>query len=567
MKLQVKIFLLLSILFGVLIFTFLIFQYIRIREKKLLYTENMKSQELVIDKVLELNRIKYDQLINDNSSWDEMVEFAARPDLIWAKDNVDFFVNSFNLSFVKVYNKERKPIYQYGDSVCLTQLELPGELMIEKLFADSVFTHYFLYVGSELFEVFGATLVPASDANTRKSPALGYLFIGQKWDDNYISAHGQATNYHAEIIPESEISRFIPESGKNYLSRDLRNLNGQLIAKMVFSREDPLKADMSLFLILTITLTMTALAAIIVFLLYFRSLILMPLSLISKTLKTKNPQHLISVNSNTNEFKKLRSLILQFFHQQELLKRSNIELKETNATKDRLFSIIAHDLKNPIGNISAISNLLSESIKNDEKETTDELLSMIGSQTKETAALLETLFDWAKSQTGQFSFNPTNQNLKKITAQVIEIHQPAAILKKITLELVIPGEISVFADLNMLRTILRNLISNAIKFTYPGGLIQISAELKSDGSDIIVYDNGIGMDKNTLHSLFHIDNSTTTRGTADEKGTGLGLIICKEFIEKHGGNIRVESEKGKGTQFIFFLPKAQLDFKRKTQKS
>jgi len=556
MKLQVKIFLLLSIIFGVLIFTFLTFQYIRIREKKLLYTENVKSQELVIDKVLELTRNKYDQLINDNSSWDEMVDFAAKPDLKWAKDNVDFFVNSFNLSFVKVYNKEKKPIYQYGDSVCLQQLELPGEPMIKQLFADSVFTHYFQYSGNELFEIFGATIVPAFDANTRKSPPLGYLFIGQKWDDKYITAHGQATNYHAEIIPESEISRFIPESGKNYLIRNLLNENKQLIAKLIFSREDPLKADMSLFLILSVVLTLTAAAAIIVFLLYFRILILKPLSLISKTLKTKNPQYLISVNSSTSEFKKIRSLILQFFHQQELLKRSNIELKETNATKDKLFSIIAHDLKNPIGNISAISNLLSESIKNNEKETTDELLSMISSQTKESTALLETLFEWAKSQTGQFSFNPLSHHLKEIVAQVIEIHQPAAILKKITIESIIPDEVMVFADLNMLKTILRNLISNAIKFTYPGGLIQISAELKSNGTEIVVSDNGIGMDANALLSLFHIDNSNTTRGTADEKGTGLGLIICKEFIEKHGGNIKAESEKEKGTRFIFFLPKA-----------
>lgn len=558
MKLQVKIVLLLTILFGVLIFTFLIFQYIRIREKKLLYTENMKSKELVIDKVLELNRIKYDQLINDNSSWDEMVDFAAKPNFIWAKDNVDFFVSSFNLSFVKVYNKERKLIYQHGDSICLKQLELPDELMIKQLFADSVFIHYFQYSGSGLFEIFGATIVPASDANTRKSPPLGYLFIGQKWDDKYIYAHGQATNYHAEIIPESETSRFIPESGKTYLTRNLLNENGQLIAKLIFSREDPLKEDMSLFLILSITLTLTALAAIIIFLLYFRSLILKPLSLISKTLKTKNPQYLISVNSSTNEFKKIRSLILQFFHQQELLKRSNIELKETNATKDKLFSIIAHDLKNPIGNISAISNLLSESIKNNEKETTDELLSMIGSQTKESTALLETLFEWAKSQTGQFSFNPLSHHLKEIVGRVIEIHQPAAILKKITIESIIPDEVTVFADLNMLKTILRNLISNAIKFTYPGGLIQISAELKSNGTEIIVSDNGVGMDKNALLSLFHIDNSNTTRGTADEKGTGLGLIICKEFIEKHGGNIKAESEKEKGTRFIFFLPEASF---------
>jgi signal transduction histidine kinase len=554
MKLQVKISILLSILFGVIIFTFLIFQYIRIKEKELLSLENIKNQELVIDKVMELNRVKYDQLINDNSSWDEMVNFAAEPDTVWAKDNVDFFVSSFKLSFVKVYNEAGNLIYQHGDSNYLSQQELTGEFKIKPLFAQSTFAHFFQYCGKDLFEVFGATIVPASDANIRKSPALGYLFIGQKWDPKYIAAHGQATNFSVEVIPASEISRFSRNPRKNYLTRDLLNQNGQPVARLVFSRQDPLKSEMSVFLVLSVLLTLTSIAAIIIFLHYFRSLILKPLSLISKTLKTRNTGHLIAFDCNVNEFNKIKSLILQFFYQEELLKKSNSELKEINSTKDKLFSIIAHDLKNPIGNISAISNLLSESIKNNDRETTDELLSMIGSQTKETSALLETLFDWAKSQTGQFSFNPTKHHLKDITVRVIEIHQPAAVLKKITIKSIIPDDIMVFADLNMLKTILRNLTSNAIKFTYPGGLIQISAEQKPNGTEVIISDNGIGMNKDTLQSLFQIDNSRTTRGTADEKGTGLGLIICKEFIEKHGGNIRAESEKEKGTRFIFFLP-------------
>jgi signal transduction histidine kinase len=437
-------------------------------------------------------------------------------------------------------------------------MELPNEKMIKQLFANSVFAHYFQYSGNELFEIFGATIVPAADANIRKSPAMGYLFIGQKWDAKYIAGHGLATNYHAEVIPASEISSFRFESGKNYLTRDLRNLNGQFIAKLIFSREDPLKSDLSLFLILSVVLTLTAFAAIIVFLLYFRNLILKPLSLISKTLKTRNAEHLNSVNGNTNEFKKIRSLILQFFQQEELLKTSNIELKETNATKDKLFSIIAHDLKNPIGNIQVISILLSESIKNNEKETSEELLSMISSQTKETMALLETLFDWAKSQTGQFNFSPAILNLKETIGQVIEIHQPSAMLKDIRIESTVPAETRVFADLNMLKTILRNLISNAIKFTHQGGFIKITADLKSNGTEITVSDNGIGMDDNTLSSLFQIDNSKTTKGTANEKGTGLGLIICKEFIEKHGGSIRAESAPGKGTSFIFFMPETSI---------
>jgi len=554
MKLQFKILLLLSIIFGVVVFTFLSYQYIRIREKKLFYLESKKNQELVIDKVLQLHRIKYEQLLNDNSGWDEMVDFAAEPNLEWAKDNVDFFVNSFHLNFVQVYSKKMNLTYQFGDSTCLKHLGYLDQETIRTSFSDTAFVHYFQYCGNDLLEIFGATIVPAADADARKTPVQGYLFIGRKWNADYIADHSQATSYYAELIPVTDLSNFSQAPEKNYLTRSFKNNKGQTIAALVFSKKDPLKEDMAPFLYLSILVTLIALSVIIVFLFYFRKIILVPLGQISTTLNTHNSEHIRMLSSDTDEFKKLKTLILQFFWQEELLKKNNAILKENSATKDKLFSIIAHDLKNPVGNILAISELLTQSIKNKENETSEDLLTMIGSQAKETMNLLETLFDWAKSQSGQISYKPQLLNLQKIVEQVIEIYNPAALLKGITIGTELPDKIQVFTDPNMLNTILRNLITNAIKFTHQGGSIYISAEIKPDGTEITVADNGIGMDKKTQESLFHIDTTTTTTGTANEKGTGLGLIICKEFIEKHNGWIQVESEQGKGSKFIFNLP-------------
>ena len=558
MKLQFKIFILLSIIFGVVILTFLSYQYIRINEKKLYLIENRKNQELVLDKVLQLNRIKQEQLLNDNSGWDEMIDFVTQPDPEWAKDNVDFFVNSFHLSFVQVYNKELSLTYEFGDSICLKHLSKVDRETMYSLFSDTAFVHYFQYCGKELVEIFGATIVPAADADSRKTPAQGYLFIGRKWDSDYIAEHSLATNYQTELIQGTDLSNFRQDSDKNYFTRNIADINGQTIAVLVFSKKDPLTSNMSTFLYLSILVTLLAISSIIVFLFYFRKIILVPLQQISTTLNTRNPEHINSLNEHTDEFKQLGALILQFFWQEELLKKNNAELKENNATKDKLFSIIAHDLKNPIGNILMISELMVNSMKNHENETSEELLAMIGSQAKETMNLLETLFEWAKSQTGQINYKPEILNLQKIIEQVVEIHNPAALLKGINFDIVQSDEIFVFADPNMLQAVLRNLITNAIKFTNQGGLISITAEILPDSAKITVADNGVGMDIKTQKSLFHIDTTLTTTGTANEKGTGLGLIICKEFIEKHGGRIRVESEPGKGSKFIFNLPSASV---------
>jgi signal transduction histidine kinase len=172
--------------------------------------------------------------------------------------------------------------------------------------------------------------------------------------------------------------------------------------------------------------------------------------------------------------------------------------------------------------------------------------------------LLENLLEWANTQRGKLSFQPQTINLLEILNEEFLTLKDAARGKNIELKCSVSGKFTVFADRNMIKTILRNLISNAIKFTYRNGKIEVTAYSRENEVEIAVSDNGIGMTKETIAKLFRIDTDHTTRGTDNEKGTGLGLFLCKEFIEKNAGKICVESEQGKGSVFRVILPSTKV---------
>jgi len=232
----------------------------------------------------------------------------------------------------------------------------------------------------------------------------------------------------------------------------------------------------------------------------------------------------------------------------------NATLKNLNITKDKLFSIIAHDLRSPFNHILSFSELLLDEADNIETEQLEHYSKIINRSAKNTLVLLDNLLNWAKSQTGQLRFEPENHYFKYIIKEIIELSSNSAINKNISLNFFNEEDIVVFADSQMLKTILRNLISNAIKFTNLNGEVSINALKKNNYVEIAISDNGTGMNEETQNKLFNLDTNETTQGTAEEKGSGLGLILCKEFVEKHAGKIWVESELGKGSVFKFTLP-------------
>ncbi|MEI6898804.1 MAG: two-component regulator propeller domain-containing protein [Bacteroidota bacterium] len=239
------------------------------------------------------------------------------------------------------------------------------------------------------------------------------------------------------------------------------------------------------------------------------------------------------------------------------LSNLNKELQKLNATKDKFFSIIAHDLRNPFNTILGLSDILLTDFKTFEEEKIRYYLSNIKDASGQAFELLQNLLIWARSQTGGVEFTPVEFNLKARVTENIELVESQATRKGIALLSVINDQVKVRGDVNMVNTILRNLLTNAVKFTPRGGSVEVGVNEKEHLHEIYVTDSGVGIEEQNLKKIFRIDSKHTTKGTDKEKGTGLGLILCREFVEKMGGHISVESKPGAGSTFLFTLPKQE----------
>ena len=263
----------------------------------------------------------------------------------------------------------------------------------------------------------------------------------------------------------------------------------------------------------------------------------------------------ISVSSSEmSEFLVIFDNITEHKKAEIALKESEARLKKINAGKDKLFSIIAHDLRAPFSGILMLTELLNKKLEESAYSQSEKYVTLINSSAKNTLILLDNLLNWAKSQTDQINFTPQKIILSSFILKILETASSSATIKNISLNYSQLDEIEVYADENMLEIILQNLISNAIKFTKTGGHITVSGKLEQNQVEITVSDNGIGMKKKIIKKLFRFSTNNTSLGTENEKGSGIGLVLCKEFVEKHNGKIWAESKVGKGSDFKFTLP-------------
>lgn len=250
------------------------------------------------------------------------------------------------------------------------------------------------------------------------------------------------------------------------------------------------------------------------------------------------------------------------------LRRSRLEIqrmyehvRSLNAAKDKFFSIIAHDLRNPFHSLLGLSGILNETPESLPPETIKNFAGLIHTTAQRTYRLLENLLHWARMQMKAIEVYHQNLILRKSAESAIEVLASLAESKEVVISNNIPQETVVFFDSVLLETVLRNIISNAIKFTNRGGFISISARESDDNQRIIISieDNGIGMSQELLDKLFHIDKSTSRSGTENEIGTGLGLILCYEIIHSNGGTMTVESKEAEGTRIFINLPKGNQE--------
>lgn len=238
---------------------------------------------------------------------------------------------------------------------------------------------------------------------------------------------------------------------------------------------------------------------------------------------------------------------------QELIEKKEL-ISELNAANDKLLSILSHDFKNPFNILLGFCNILSKDYDKLNSVKIKEFINILSTTTKNAYSLLETLIMWANTQRGKISFEPSKLDLLHTVNSVITLFSSQSLQKNITLINKIEEGIFVFADDNMLNTIIRNLISNAIKFSNKNSQILISANIENPFCVVSVKDFGVGMNEETKEKLFKIDSNFRSVGTSKETGHGLGLILCKELVKKNGGQIYVESEEGKGSEFKFTIP-------------
>ncbi|MCF8381815.1 MAG: PAS domain S-box protein [Bacteroidales bacterium] len=237
--------------------------------------------------------------------------------------------------------------------------------------------------------------------------------------------------------------------------------------------------------------------------------------------------------------------------QEAKLARQKQELDELNNTKDKFFSILAHDLKNPFANLYSLGELLIKNYEVLDEEDKIEGLKKMHKSSAFIYELLENLLTWSRSQRGKIDYNPTNFDLTKITDINVNLHKIHAESKRITIKSELKEGVQVYGDREMINTVIRNLLNNAVKFTREGGEIIINVAEDKEEVIVNIKDTGVGISEEDQKKLFRLDDKYKSKGTAGESGTGLGLVLCKEFIEKNGGKIWCESRQGEGTTFSF----------------
>lgn len=255
-----------------------------------------------------------------------------------------------------------------------------------------------------------------------------------------------------------------------------------------------------------------------------------------------------------NDYKNVKDLALIEIEQRKVVENS---LKLANQSKDKFISIMAHDIKNPLGVMQSVSEFLLKTYNELEESEIFEFLEGLYQSSKKVNELINDLLVWARSQNGTISIHKRDFNLFDIVDEEIQLLSGNANIKSIELFNRIERDFIINADTNMIKTVIRNLISNAIKFTYLNGKVFVDSKLKDNYWIISIMDTGVGISDNDMSKLFNLGESVSKPGTEDERGTGLGLLLCKEFIDLHHGNIWAESELGKGSTFNFSIPISQ----------
>ncbi|OGU68650.1 MAG: hypothetical protein A2X62_04565 [Stygiobacter sp. GWC2_38_9] len=571
-KTQSKIILLITLL--TLFFTAILFFIKESEEKELtrILAEERATKQILIDNIFALVGKGLESWAFNDTYWDEMVTCVTNSDTKWGDEIVATALPTYNAHAAWLYKTNFTLAYStniVGDKE-LTEFPLPKQELV-KMLTEKSFNYFFVNTKHGLLEVRTAPVQPSSDI-ARKTPPRGFFLVGRLWTPEYIRHFNLITSSSTSILFND---KNIPEEKKSSLysiviNKPLFDHKGKTLATLSFAGNSEMlkeSADaLNWQLINGVMLTVGLLIAISLFLIRY---VTAPLRKISRSLEHERSLFLTGLSKDKTEFGKIASMILEFFRQKEELTtemkrrvkveaelvKSSEELKELNATKDKFFSIIAHDLRGPFNGFLGLTEILAEDAATMDKKELLELSMQLHKTAKTQYRLLSDLLQWSRIQSGRMEFSPALYSLNELVEFIFDIQKTNAANKNISLNKEFDTSFKIFVDFEMMQVVMRNLISNAIKFTNFGGSITVKAK-QTDCTYITITDTGVGIPQEVISKLFRIDMHHSTDGTNKEQGTGLGLILCKEIIERHSGKILVESSEGKGSSFTISIPLA-----------
>ena len=557
---------------AILIFSAIAYHISRIKEERLYNYAYHQNTLISIHSILDIRERTLNQNLEDNAAWDDMVAFVKTGDTVWASENLGTSRKTLKLDIIKIYNVEFKPFWCVMDTGIkpdilkdLTQTRLQG------IFQSGKTCHFFQLTNSGLLEIYGSIIVPSLDI-ARKTAARGYLFFGKLWDKESIDDLEKSSNSSVKLI-NPDFNGSVGQTGSTdensrEISVYLKDYSGKDIARVDFMSNSFFKADTRLFYLFSLIPFILALIILVIFYSLIHKWITIPVNKIIQSLDLQEPSGLARITPKDQEFYAIASLVGESFEirknlESEISERKKAEdriskfadeLQEINISKDKFFSILAHDLKSPFHYLLGYSDLLKNEFETMNDEDRKKFISIIHSNSQRLYNLLENLLEWSRIQTGRIDFEMEVFDLGREVKQLCETVKASAIHKNIRLENKFSDQALVKADRNMIRSSFHNLLTNAIKYTPEGGSVSVEFNIEESNFEVSVNDSGVGMSPEVVAKLFRIDSSISKPGTNKEPGTGLGLILTKEFIEKNGGSLFVESVPDKGSRFRITLP-------------
>lgn len=572
-KTQSKIILLITLL--ALFFTAILFAIKENEEKKLIriLAEEYSTKKILIDNIFSLVGKGLESWAFNDTYWDEMVTCVANSDTKWGNEIIATALPTYSAQAAWLYKTNFTLAYSTNtlNDKELTEFPIPKD-ELKEILTKRKFNYFFVKIRHGLLEVRTAPVQPSSDI-ARKTPPRGFFLVGRIWTPDYINHFNLITSSSTSILFNEKSAAEKKDSSLYTIvvNKPLFDHKGKTLATLSFTSDSGMLKEstdaLNWQLILGVFLTVGLLIAISLFLIRY---VTAPLKKISKSLEHERSLYLADLSKDRTEFGKIALMIAEFFRQKEELTtemkrrvkieadliKSSEELKELNATKDKFFSIIAHDLRGPFNGFLGLTEILAEDGATMDKKELSRLSTELFKSAKTQYRLLGDLLQWSRIQSGRMEFAPAIYSLDELVEFVFDIQKTNAENKNISLNKDYDNSFQIFVDFEMMQVVMRNLISNAIKFTDFGGRITVKAWQAGFSSYITITDTGVGIPEEIMPKLFRIDLHHSTDGTNKEQGTGLGLILCHEIIERHSGEIIVESSVGKGSSFTISIPLA-----------